>query len=139
MNKVILMGRLTRDPEVRYAQSRQDMAIARYTLAVRKRRFKDDEADAEFIDIVAFYKDAELAEKYLRKGMMVVVSGSLHKDIWEDAEHSKHAKVEVIVEDQYFTSGSKQISEEVITHSAVSEIASSTLEKLSFSKEEMPY
>ena len=139
MNKVILMGRLTRDPEVRYAQSKPEMEIATYTLAVRKRKFKNNEAEAEFIDVVAFYKDAELAEKYLKKGRMVVVSGSLHKDIWEDAEHNKHTKVEVIVDEQYFTSGCKQVPEEVIIHNAASEIASSTLQNLSFNKDEMPY
>ena len=79
MNKVILMGRLTRDPEVRYSQSDNTLAVARYTLAVDRRSSKKDanEQNADFISIVAFGKSGEFAEKYLRKGMKICVSGRI--------------------------------------------------------------
>lgn len=74
MNKVILMGRLTRDPEVRYA-SGDNLAIARYTLAVDRRFHRDGEATADFINCVTFGRAAEFAEKYLRQGTKIAVSG----------------------------------------------------------------
>ena len=78
MNKVILMGRLTRDPEVKYTQGENTMAIARYTLAVDRRFKRDGEAAADFISCVAFGRQAEFAEKYFRQGIRIVVSG-LHQ------------------------------------------------------------
>lgn len=77
MNKVILMGRLTRDPEVRYSAGDNSMAIARYTLAVDRRFKRDGEATADFIGCVAFGRSAEFAEKYFRQGLKVVVSGRI--------------------------------------------------------------
>ena len=76
MNKVILMGRLTRDPEVRYSAGESATAVARYTLAVdrRFRRNNDGEQTADFIGCVAFGRSAEFAEKYLRQGLKVVVT-----------------------------------------------------------------
>lgn len=139
MNKVILMGRLTRDPEVHYAQSKESMAIARYTLAVYKKRVKENNQSAEFIDVVAFYKEAEFAEKYLKKGMMIAVSGSLHKSIWQDAQQTKHSRMEVIVDEQHFTSSKKQTFEETLTSDVATEIASAKLEKITFDDEDIPY
>ena len=78
MNKAILMGRLTRDPEVRYTQGENQMAIARYTLAVDRRFNRNgDENTADFISCVAFGKAGEFAERYFRKGTKVVVSGRI--------------------------------------------------------------
>ena len=81
MNKVILMGRLTRDPEVRYSQGERSMAIARYTLAVDRRGRRSQDGDqgqtADFINIVAFDRAGEFAEKYFRQGMRVLVSGRI--------------------------------------------------------------
>ena len=79
MNRVILMGRLTRDPEVRYTQGERSMAVARYTLAVdrRGRRSQDGEQTADFINIVAFDKAGEFAEKYFHQGMRELVSGRI--------------------------------------------------------------
>ena len=74
MNKVILMGRLTRDPEVRYSSGENSMAVARYTLAVDRRFKRDGEATADFIGCVGFGRQAEFAEKYLRQGMRLSVS-----------------------------------------------------------------
>ena len=102
MNKVILMGRLTKDPEVRYTQSGEPMAIARYTLAVNKRFKKQGEADADFIPCVAFGKQGEFAEKYLAKGRQVAVVGRLQVRNWEDNEGKKRTTTEVVVEEHYF-------------------------------------
>ena len=77
MNKVILMGRLTRDPEVRYSTGENAMAIARYTLAVDRRFHREGEAEADFISCVAFDKRAEFAERYLQKGTKIIVSGRI--------------------------------------------------------------
>lgn len=84
MNKVILMGRLTRDPEVRYTQGNEPMAIARYTLAVDRRGRKDGgEATADFIQCVAFRNNAEFAEKYLRQGtkIAILMDGTINKGV----------------------------------------------------------
>lgn len=102
MNKVILMGRLTKDPEVRYTQSGEPMAIARYTLAVNKRFKKQGEADADFIPCVAFGKQGEFAEKYLAKGRQIAVVGRLQVCNWEDNEGKKRITTEVVVEEHYF-------------------------------------
>lgn len=102
MNKVIIMGRLTKDPEVRYTQSGEPMAIARYTLAVNKRFKKQGEADADFIPCVAFGKQGEFAEKYLAKGRQIAVIGRLQVRNWEDNEGKKRITTEVVVEEHYF-------------------------------------
>ena len=77
MNKVILMGRLTRDPEVRYSQGDSASAVARYTLAVDRRFKRDGEASADFINCVAFGRAAEFAERYLRQGVKIAVTGRI--------------------------------------------------------------
>ncbi|MCD8036232.1 MAG: single-stranded DNA-binding protein [Clostridiales bacterium] len=102
MNKVILMGRLTRDPEVRYSQGAEPLAVARYTLAVNKRFKRQGEADADFIPCVVFGKQGEFAEKYFRKGQMVSVVGRLQVRNWEDKDGNKRVTTEVVVEEQYF-------------------------------------
>lgn len=102
MNKVILMGRLTRDPEVRYSQSASPVAVARYGLAVRKQFVKQGEPDVDFINIVAFGKAGEFAEKFFRKGQMVAVVGRLQVNAWEDQNKVKHSTIEVVVEEQHF-------------------------------------
>ncbi len=102
MNKVILMGRLTRDPEVRYSQSATPVAVARYGIAVRRQYVKPGEADVDFFNIVAFGKAGEFAERYFRKGQMVAVSGRLQVNTWEDAQKVKHTSVDVVVEEQHF-------------------------------------
>ena len=102
MNKVILMGRLTRDPEVRYSAGENALAIARYTLAVDRRFRRDGEASADFISCVSFGRTAEFAEKYFRKGQMVSVVGRLQVRNWDDNEGRKRTTTEVVVEEQYF-------------------------------------
>ena len=102
MNKVILMGRLTRDPEVRYSQGEQATAIARYTLAVDRRFKRDGDQTADFIGCVAFGKLGEFAEKYLRKGTKVVVTGRIQTGSYTNREGQKVYTTEVVVEEQEF-------------------------------------
>lgn len=104
MNKVILMGRLTRDPEVRYSSGDSSMAIARYTLAVdrRFRRNGDGEQTADFIGCVAFGKSAEFAERYFRQGLKIVVTGRIQTGSYTNKDGVKVYTTEVVVEDQEF-------------------------------------
>lgn len=102
MNKVILMGRLTKDPEVRYSQAAEPMAIVRYTLAVNRRFKRPNEPDADFIGCVAFGKTGEFAEKYFKKGQLVSIVGNLRVSTWEDQTGQKRWQTEVVIEDQYF-------------------------------------
>ena len=102
MNKVILMGRLTRDPEVRYSAGENALAIARYTLAVDRRFKRDGDQTADFIGCVAFGKLGEFAEKYLRKGTKVVVTGRIQTGSYTNREGQKVYTTEVVVEDQEF-------------------------------------
>ena len=107
MNKVILMGRLTREPEVRYSNGAEPLAVARYTLAVNRRFKRKDEPEADFIPCVAFGKSGEFAEKYFKKGQMVSIVGRLQVRSWEDNEGKKRWTTEVIVEEQYFAESKK--------------------------------
>lgn len=104
MNKVILMGRLTRDPEVRYSQGERSMAIARYTLAVdrRGRRGQDGEQTADFINIVAFDRAGEFAERYFRQGMRVLVTGRIQTGSYVNKDGQKVYTTDIVVEDQEF-------------------------------------
>ena len=102
MNKVILMGRLTRDPEVRYSQGANSLAIARYTLAVDRRFRREGEATADFINCVAFGKQAEHAERYYRQGLRVVVCGRIQTGSYTNRDGQKVYTTDVVVEEQEF-------------------------------------
>ena len=102
MNKVILMGRLTRDPEVRYSAGENALAIARYTLAVDRRFRRDGEANADFINCVSFGRTAEFAEKYFRQGLKIAVTGRIQTGSYTNREGQKVYTTEVVVEDQEF-------------------------------------
>ena len=102
MNKVILMGRLTRDPEVRYSQGENATAIARYTIAVHRRYKKEGDASADFIGCVAFGKLGEFAEKYLRKGTKVVVTGRIQTGSYTNKDGQKVYTTDVVVEENEF-------------------------------------
>ncbi|MBQ2258197.1 MAG: single-stranded DNA-binding protein [Lachnospiraceae bacterium] len=103
MNKVILMGRLVRDPEVRYTQGDNQMAIARYTLAVDRRFNRNgDENTADFIPCVAFGKAAEHAERYYRKGLKVAVTGRIQTGSYTNKDGVKVYTTDVVVEEQEF-------------------------------------
>ena len=104
MNRAILMGRLTRDPEVRYSSGERSMAIARYTLAVDRgfKRGDSSEQNADFIPCVAFDKAGEFAERYFRQGMRVLVSGRIQTGSYTNKEGQKVYTTEVIIETQEF-------------------------------------
>lgn len=118
MNKVILMGRLTRDPEVRYSRGEHAMAIARYILAVDRRGAKSSEGGqtADFIPCVAFDRAGEFAERYFRQGIKLVITGHIQTGSYTDRDGRKVYTTEVIVEEQEFAesknasgSGSSQL------------------------------
>lgn len=103
MNKVILMGRLTRDPEVRYSSGENQMAIARYTLAVdRKFNRNAEDQNADFIGCVAFGRSGEFAEKYFRKGIKIAITGRIQTGSYTNKEGQKVYTTEVVVEEQEF-------------------------------------
>ena len=102
MNKVILMGRLTRDPEVRYSQGETSMAVARYTLAVDRRARRDGEQSADFISCVAFGKAGEWAEKWLRKGIKIAITGRIQTGSYTNREGQKAYTTDVVIEEQEF-------------------------------------
>ena len=102
MNRVILMGRLTRNPEIKYGGKDNDMAVARYTLAVNRRYKKDGEQEADFISCVVFGKGAEFAQKYLRKGMKVAVLGRISTGSYKDKDGKTVYTTDVIVEEHEF-------------------------------------
>ena len=102
MNKVILMGRLTRDPEVRYSSGDNTLAVARYTLAVDRRFRRDGDATADFIGCVAFGRNAEFAEKYLHQGIKIAITGRIQTGSYTNREGQKVYTTDVVVEEQEF-------------------------------------
>lgn len=116
MNKVILIGRLTKDPETRYTTGENAMAIAKYTLAVeRKVRNSDGNKEADFINCVAFGKNGEFAEKYFRKGMKVAMEGRIQTGSYTDRDGKKIYTTDVIVDTQEFVESKKESEEQPST------------------------
>lgn len=113
MNKVILLGRLTKDPDVRYTQSENMLAIARYTLAVDRRFKKEGQPSADFINCVAFGKSAEFAEKYMTKGRLFGVIGKIQTRNYENDKKEKVYVTEVVVEEQYFADSKKDDKKDI--------------------------
>ncbi|MGN1269381.1 MAG: single-stranded DNA-binding protein [Clostridia bacterium] len=107
MNKVILMGRLTKDPDIRYTQSTNTM-VASFTLAVNRRFAKEGEQQADFINIVAWSKTAEFVSKYFKKGQQVAVIGRLQTRSYEDNNGTKHYVTEIVSEEVYFADSKKE-------------------------------
>ena len=105
MNKVILMGRLTRDPDVRYTTGEKQMAIARFTLAVDRRRRADAEQTADFVSCVAFDKSAEFAEKYLKQGKKIAVTGRIQTGSYTNKDGVKVYTTDVVIEECEFAEG----------------------------------
>lgn len=105
---------MVRDPEIRYSQNAQPLAIARYTLAVNRRFKKQGEPDADFIPCVALGKNGEFAEKYLHKGQQISIVGRLQVRNWEDNEGKKRTTTEVIVEEQYFAESKEKTLNEAV-------------------------
>ena len=113
MNKVILMGRLVKEPDVRYSKGPEPLAVAKYTLAVNRRFKHQGEPEADFINCVAFGKLGEFAERYFTKGQMISITGRLQVRSWEDKNRQKHWTTEVIVEEQYFAESKKDNREKI--------------------------
>lgn len=111
MNKVILMGRLTRDPEVRYSQgsvSQESNAIANFTLAVDRRYRREGETEADFFNCVSFGKTAEFIERYFRKGNRILVSGRIQNDNYTNKNGEKVYSVKVMIDEAEFTESKAQ-------------------------------
>lgn len=107
MNKVVLMGRLTRNPDVRYSQGEKATCVARYTLAVNRRFRRDGEQDADFINCVAFGKQGEFAEKYLKQGTKIVISGRIQTGSYTNRDGVKVYTTDVVIEEQEFAESKK--------------------------------
>ena len=108
MNKVILMGRLTRDPEVRYTQSNNTL-VASFSLAVNRRFVRQgEERQADFINIVAWSKLGEFCSKYFKKGQQVGVIGRIQTRTWDDEQGQKHYVTEVVAEEAYFADSKRE-------------------------------
>lgn len=108
MNKVILVGRLTRDPEIRYSQGDNPLCICRYTLAVDRRFKRENEQNADFIQCLLFGKSAEFAEKYFRQGLRVSVSGRIQTGSYTNKDGVKVYTTEVVVEEQEFAESRRE-------------------------------
>lgn len=118
MNKVILMGRLTRDPEVRYSQAAEPLAVTRYTLAVDRRFKRPGEQEADFINCVSFGKAGEFAGKYFKKGQMVSIVGRLQVRSWDDPNGQKRWSTDVVAEEQYFAESKASFESRNMNYSA---------------------
>ena len=109
MNRVSLMGRLTKDPDIYVSKGDNPITVAKYSLAVAKAHKKDE---ADFIQVVSFEKRAEFCEKYLKKGMMMGVSGHIQTGSYVDKEGNKRYTVDIIAEDHYFCASKKKENQE---------------------------
>ena len=107
LNKVILMGRLKRNPEVRYSQGEKATCVAKYTLAVNRRFHREGEQDADFINCVAFGKQGEFAEKYLKQGTKIVISGRIQTGSYTNRDGVKVYTTDVVIEEQEFAESKK--------------------------------
>jgi len=111
MNKAILMGRLTKDPELRYSKSAEPVAIAHFTIAINRRYSKED---ADFINCVAFSKTGEFISNYFKKGAMIAVEGNIQTTSWEDEKTGqKRYKTEVVVTQAHFTGSKNEVGSSV--------------------------
>lgn len=110
MNKVIIMGRLVRDPDIRYSQGENASCIARYTLAVDRKYKRDNEPTADFINCIAFGKLGEFAEKYLHKGTKIAVTGRIQTGSYTNKDGQKVYTTDVVVEEQEFCESKSQQS-----------------------------
>lgn len=102
MNKAILMGRLTRDPNVRYTQGAESTCVARYTLAVDRRVKQEGQQSADFISCVAFGRNGEFAEKYLKQGSKIVVTGHIQTGSYTNRDGNKVYTTDIVIEEQEF-------------------------------------
>ena len=114
MNKSILLGRLTKNPEIRYSQT-NNMKVATFTLAVNRKYVKQgEERQADFINIVTYSKLADFAEKYLKQGLQICISGRIQTRNWEDPNGQKRYATEIIAEDIDFADSPKKADESIL-------------------------
>jgi single-strand DNA-binding protein len=106
MNKAILMGRLTKDPELKYTTT-TNMAVCNFTLAVNRRFAKEGQQKADFINIVTWNKTAEFCSKWFKKGQQVAVVGSIQTRTWDDNDGKKHYQTDVVADEAYFAEGKR--------------------------------
>lgn len=111
MNKTMLMGRLTKDPDLRYT-SGNNTAVASFTLAVNRRFAREGQPQADFINIVAWDKNAEFVGKYFTKGLQVVVVGRIQTRSWDDNEGKRHYVTEVVAEETYFADSKRTTTQD---------------------------
>lgn len=111
LNRCVLMGRLTKDPEVRYTQSAEPVAIARFSIAVDRNYQKDDNKVTDFFEVEAWRKKAEFADKYLKKGQLICIEGSFQQQSWEDKNGNKRYSYRLVADNIYFAESKKQDSE----------------------------
>ena len=111
MNQVVLMGRLTKDPEVRYTTGKNPMAVANYTLAVDRRFKRDGEPEADFIRCIAFKCAAEFAEKYFKQGMKIAITGRIQTGSYTNKQGQKVYTTDIIIENQEFAESKKASGE----------------------------
>lgn len=102
MNKVILMGNLTRDPEIRYTQGEKNMAIARFSLAINRRFSRDGETNVDFFNCTAFGKQAEFVEKYFRQGSRMLLVGRIQNDNYTNKNGEKVYSVQIMADEIEF-------------------------------------
>ena len=140
MNKVILMGRLTRDPEVRYTQTNNTL-VASFSLAVNRRFVRQgEERQADFINIVAWGKQGEFCSKYFKKGQQVGVIGRIQTRSWDDDQGQKHYATEVVAEEVYFADSKKDgAPSENFEHTFGNEIAGANSEFEMSSTDDLPF
>lgn len=107
MNKVILLGRLTRDPETRYSQGAEPIAVSKYSLAVPRKFKRSGEPDVDFINCVSFGKNGEFTQKYFQKGQQVCIVGHIQISQYMDKQGNKRNSTDIIVDEQYFADSKK--------------------------------
>ncbi len=139
MNKVILMGRLTRDPEVRYTQTNNTL-VASFSLAVNRRFVRQgEERQADFINIVAWSKLGEFCSKYFKKGQQVGIIGRIQTRSWEDEQGQKRYTTEVVAEEAYFADSKKDADATNFENTFGSEVANSSPEFEVSSTDDLPF
>ena len=126
MNKTILMGRLTKDPDTRYTQT-TNTQVTSFTLAINRRFAKEGEQQADFINIVSWNKTAEFVSKYFKKGQQVGVIGRIQTRTWDDDQGQKHYVTEVIAEEVYFADSKREGQDETTNITNDFEISSDGL------------
>ncbi len=106
LNKVVLMGRLVKDPELKYTPS--NVAVVSFTVAVGRKFQKQDEKQADFINVVAWRSTAEFVSKWFRKGQMITLCGSIQTRVWDDNEGNRHYVTEVVADEVSFCGGKNE-------------------------------